>query len=39
SGVCSNGGGCDLATAIDLSDKDNTRVTHGCGQEGVEIVD
>ncbi|KAH0850362.1 hypothetical protein HID58_095604, partial [Brassica napus] len=30
SGVCSNGGGCDLATAIDLSDKDNTRVTHGC---------
>ncbi|CAF2018690.1 hypothetical protein Bca4012_079582 [Brassica carinata] len=35
SGVCSNDGGCDLATAIDLSDKDNTRVTHGGGQGGV----
>nr|VDD04665.1 unnamed protein product [Brassica oleracea] len=39
SGVCSNGGGCDLATVIDLSDKDNTRETHSCGQGGVEVMD
>lgn len=38
SGVCLNGGGCDLAPAIDLSGKDNTRVKHGCGLEGVEVM-
>ncbi|KAF3600187.1 hypothetical protein F2Q69_00035593 [Brassica cretica] len=35
-GSCSEG--CDLAPAIDLSDKDNTRVKHGCGEEGVEVI-
>ena len=33
SGVCSNGGGDDLAPAIDLSGKDYTRVKDGGGEE------
>ena len=35
SGVCSNGGGDDLAPAIDLSGKDYTRVKDGGGEECV----
>ncbi|KAG5407696.1 hypothetical protein IGI04_013815 [Brassica rapa subsp. trilocularis] len=38
SGVCSNDGGYDLAPAIDLSGKDNTRVKHSSGEEGVEVM-
>jgi len=33
SGVCSNGGGDDLAPAIDLSGKDYTRVNDGGDEE------
>ena len=35
SGVCSNGGGDDLAPAIDLAGKDYTRVKNGGGEECV----
>ncbi|KAH0911893.1 LOW QUALITY PROTEIN: hypothetical protein HID58_035214, partial [Brassica napus] len=34
SGVCSNGGGDDLALAIDLSGKDYTRVKDGGSEDG-----
>ena len=36
--MCSNGGGDDLAPAIDLSSKDDTRINYGYGEECVEVM-